>query len=945
MLKKTFLSLAVASAVTLAGCGNNEGGNANAGARNDIEGPLVDQINEIANATQAIFNPILSQFPLPNDILFATETAGDGTFGASASLSAIDYMDGASTVAPIDIKFTGSLDTSSVKGDTFVSGPSPNPNQNVFLLKLTYPSGDGLLQVDGEVPTFALGVAYQSGDTATVTKLTNTRTEVISVDGGTNNVLRISPLEPLDPASKYLVVVTEEVKDSDGDPVSDSVSFNELKGTGELASPSLAAVRTAVKGWLTLAQGWFNAFTNSTRTESLTSNDVAIAYTFTTAGTTAVLSSIADPELFFTSSVESTARKAAITKLNTDALSLDAANISDIVGTSDFDNDDKCLNVALLSTVTNSASSSYVSFLDPTSVDYDNSITKFSQISSSQSTAIYKLQATAAEIGNQIANEDITSISGTPLTCGDGLTNLQEATATATALTGLGADFPTPSAQDVAFYTNIPSSAVSDSLPNTSNLFLGQIKLPYYLSVPTDTSSSNLSVAWKASETIGNAIDTAKGNPAGTTPPSDKITYRYPFPAKQADVTVPIFVQTPDSGVCSANCPVVIYQHGIFGNRTHSLLLGNQLAGQGFVTVAIDLPLHGIAPLTKTGIIDPSLGLSVDVDSSNNFEDPLFKANPTFADLTERHFGWANPSGTTPARMKYSTTATSASGASGENFINLTDLHISRDNIRQAVLDLLNLNASLSNVSTALQGSTGPSLDTGSVYFVGHSLGGIVGTVFAAVNNYSVAGNANLNTLKGTALVTTGGGIPRLLENSQSIGTSILTGLASKGLTQGSSGLETFLSIAQGSLDSADPLNFASMLAGTNNVYLNEIYGDGSNRSTQDSTIPPAADELYDTDYTAPLGDANPAPLAGTEPLIKGIAPTAVNADGAVTDDIVVRFTAGTHTTVIQPTNATENAVFADMAQNIISFFGSNGTLIQFNNGTFVKTDTPPGNP
>jgi len=167
-------------------------------------------------------------------------------------------------------------------------------------------------------------------------------------------------------------------------------------------------------------------------------------------------------------------------------------------------------------------------------------------------------------------------------------------------------------------------------------------------------------------------------------------------------------------------------------------------------------------------------------------------------------------------------------------------------------------------------------------------------------------------------------------------------------LTQGTSNLELFLNVAQASLDSAEPHNFASSLVDSGSkVYLNEIYGDGSDRSTQDQTIPVAADVAYAGTYTRPLGSALPAPLAGTEPLIMQLGADTISADGALSENSnVVRFTAGTHTTIIKPETATQEAVFADMATNIISFFAADGGAIQFNNSAFVKTEAPtPENP
>ncbi len=79
------------------------------------------------------------------------------------------------------------------------------------------------------------------------------------------------------------------------------------------------------------------------------------------------------------------------------------------------------------------------------------------------------------------------------------------------------------------------------------------------------------------------------------------------------------------------------------------------------------------------------------------------------------------------------------------------------------------------------------------------------------------------------------------------------------------------------------------------------------------------------------------APLAGKEPLIMQLEAATITGNAAAeTGANVVRFTAGTHTTIIRPTDATGEAVFADMATNIISFFADNGGSIGFKNGALV---------
>jgi pimeloyl-ACP methyl ester carboxylesterase len=380
----------------------------------------------------------------------------------------------------------------------------------------------------------------------------------------------------------------------------------------------------------------------------------------------------------------------------------------------------------------------------------------------------------------------------------------------------------------------------------------------------------------------------------------------------------------------------------------------------------MDLPLHGISPKLPgaTPVAEPFLGFSVD----KAFVGGEFIDNPLFPTANERHFGWGQNAVGQPTRMVYSTDVSEALGSSAQNFLNLGNLPVARDNNRQGVVDLLNLNASLVNLNDidldTVNGADDVRIDfdidpntgsqvynatTGSkVYYVGHSLGGILGTPFVAIANDAAQdatlGNSNIVPIQAAAMVTPGAGIAKLLENSPGIGATVLAGLAQSGLTQGTSNLELYLNVAQALLDSSDPNNFVDSLktSGTK-LYINEIYGDGSDTSTQDQTIPVAADTAYAGQYTAPLGQALPAPLAGTEPLIALLESDTISASGPLAANAnAVRFNAGTHTTIISADN---ELVFGEMATNIISFFSTGGTALSFINGTTVLQSDPTVNP
>lgn len=994
MFKKTLISLAVASSLGLTGCFDSASSGKNANPDYQISNPELD------GKVYPRFNPVISSelieagkaLPIPSDLQFQSSNIlttptvkSDGTFSDPTSANpspaevALGYLDGMSTVAPIDLPFNGSIKESSIESQQFIAPGTPNPNQNVFLLELSYPGGDPLQSVsmfvhkdanvvDGigsdELTPFESDARINPSTGLPQTKSVEVplpalasganpvefRHEVLSLDGAENNYLRITPLEPLKPGTRYLVVVTDGIRDENDQPITKDPLFKSVANPdGVLGSEgALAPVRDAALGWQSLAEAYFGAATNQVRTaqnlEPIDRDNIALTFTATTGGTSAVLEAYANPASFFERQLRITAKQEGIKKLVTNQYTLSAVEVAQGFPSGNVAVDNRCLNSALIGTLTDSTKPSYLPVLDPGSDAYDADVKAFSQLPSNADKA--KAQATIAQL-SELAEDGGLPISPS-LTCGDTITFAQTALETVGKFpSGL---LPQPSSRPTAFYTagGNTKNAQAFGFPNPAELHLGQIKLPYYLSTPeAETAAVDLGTPWLANRNVGAAIDQVQGNDAGTTPPTDKVTYRYPFPGGTAieEVTAPVLVQTPVAGASGGDAnkanslPVVIYQHGIFGERGHSLNLGNQLANAGYATVAIDMPLHGSAPFTATGDVNPLLPLSVDYDASTESKVPPFKAFPTFKDLQERHFGYTTNAKQEVVEIQY---GDNASGSSGSNFINLQALQTTRDALRQAVVDLLNLNASIASID--LDGDTIPDLDPTKVYFVGHSLGGIVGTSFVTINNQAVDdGVTALNEINAAAFVTPGSGIARLLENSSSIGGTILAGLAKKGAPQGSSNLELFLSTAQASVDSVDPANFAQGLIDTATpVYINEIYGDGIDKATQDQTIPVAADRAYAGNYTAPLGEANPAPLSGTEPMLSLLKAYTVSGDeSGLTGVNAVRFTAGTHTSIIAPGSETEKAVFGDMAQNIISFFTTGGSAIQFNNANFVKAGDP----
>jgi hypothetical protein len=262
--------------------------------------------------------------------------------------------------------------------------------------------------------------------------------------------------------------------------------------------------------------------------------------------------------------------------------------------------------------------------------------------------------------------------------------------------------------------------------------------------------------------------------------------------------------------------------------------------------------------------------------------------------------------------------------------INLGNLSVARDNLRQGVSDLLMLHSVLGTLD--LDGDLSPDLDTSDVNFIGHSLGGIVGLGFLST--------AQIPTMTGpqpaiipSSLGMPGGGISKLLNASQTFGPTLQAGLAGKGVFAGTEDFESFLWASQTMLDTVDPINHigAATAKGTP-IHLIEVVG-GGNSGLPDAVVPNSVSD---------------APLSGTEPLITigGLAnwtrEVIEDANETLGDGInplqgAVRFIEGTHASLVFPGVADEFAAFTEMTQEMSTFGANGGTSITFGNTAVIQ--------
>lgn len=482
------------------------------------------------------------------------------------------------------------------------------------------------------------------------------------------------------------------------------------------------------------------------------------------------------------------------------------------------------------------------------------------------------------------------------------------------------------------FPTGRDTSQVGLPLPPVADVFVGQFSLPYYLFAPSaEAPTAPLSGFWRADATKPNVAGRFLGQvpcgafasgaplPAGTAKPSTSTTICYPLPLKQSDQTVPVIVTIPKGTMPAAGWPVVIFQHGITGNRSQMLPLAPALAQAGFAVISIDLPLHGIR------VADGSAAaLRVPGTTERTFD----------VDYVNNSSGAPGPDGTVDG--------------SGTHFINLASLLTSRDNLRQGVSDLLVLGKSLiprdgSGAGTVfVNPGTGAPLpirfDATQVRYVGHSLGAIVASTFLGVNTATGA----------AVLAMPGGGIAKLLDASAAFGPRIAAGLnAAAGVAEGTDSYESFLRFAQTAVDSGDPLNFAAATVANHPIYMIEVVGDAvvPNCAIKGDPLCPATDTLTLSGFlsgTTPLARVmgltfRPGPTEAEALTVPVTTPNVLV--GPAARNNVVRFAQGDHGSILSPAASVDATT--EMQRETASFLRSNGLCLPIGGACPAPTPAP----
>lgn len=304
---------------------------------------------------------------------------------------------------------------------------------------------------------------------------------------------------------------------------------------------------------------------------------------------------------------------------------------------------------------------------------------------------------------------------------------------------------------------------------------------------------------------------------------------------------IPFTVVIPKGYPPAGGWPVVIQQHGLGGQRDTVVGFGEADAARGFASIGIDAAAHGYR------YFDCKPGASCSQDTANNFGGSAVPDG--FADGTALGFS-----------VSFLTVQLGFFQAF-HNFIGI------RDNFRQTYVDLMSLVRLLHGHS--IDGGLGTTLNDDEIFYMGHSLGGLMGSGFAPLEP----------DLKAILLNATGGGLTNELFLNSSIGAGAqaqVNGILGLDPANVPDAFNFSSNFTQSIIDPADGINLASLLlspadGAPRNVIQVEDFGDQVVPNTANEALAIATGlQLFDPFVQNLHQSALSLPVAATPGTIHG---------------------------------------------------------------------------
>ncbi|MDT0581681.1 MULTISPECIES: VolA/Pla-1 family phospholipase [Alteromonadaceae] len=863
-MNKLLISASVLAALGLSGCGG---------------GDSLSDIKEDAPAqtpfSRVVFDPAAGNLNIPNDLLMLP--GDDGFFDYTLNIpvadpsdfsdpqNALNVLDGWSTTQPFVIDVVTPPNTSLDESTL---------SQGIHLYEATL----GLNQNDPDCAAIPIPSAgCKVGD-----KLVFGQDYIVRpVD---NNTVTVIPLRPLKPAQGYLLVMTDDLKDSSGKGVQGSTTWDLVKqdiNTRPLATESQLSLQTLI-----------NLHLDSLRAASVNTDNVTYVSAFTTQSVSNVLDTV--KQLM----VSEFAQRAAA--------------------------GDPTAGQALPAIVARDVAT------QPNTMEFLGLVSQ-ALVDGAVQVGISQLPPEAAPIIPAINASDFSSFT----TC-SGLLN------------GAGGGFGSPVPQVNDFAAQVATGVLTQVGPFcAADRFEGNISLPYYSGVPSATNPlAPVNTFWTAACDSGivlanaaSVLPTAEPGPNaalcaavgladvrvnGELLDRDRnLTKFSPVPqatgGNEGNETLDVQITVPNPMVAGAlgitlekpeaGWPVVMLAHGITSQKEDMLAITGALSLAGFATFAIDQPIHGSRGFDLNGDgVDDLNATTVSATHYLNLGSlPTGRDNlrQSVSDLLGLRLGLnAVVDATATQSVDIDTSNVSVFGVSlgaitGGNFASVANTGFEGP---LAAFDGL----------FAVQAASLESPGGGTANFLLESaaFGPLVKGLL--LSQGSPEFQAFLIDRYGSVAVS---------EADLTEGVGIFLGAISpEQLATANALFAQFAFAAQTVIDSSDPINYFETLAANTPVHMMTVIGDGGETNLPDQVIP----------VTTAL------PLAGQQALvdIMGLPQVSTTTAGTSPQSGVVFFNQGAHASSLSP--ASSPAVTTEMQRQVASYVASGATAIVVTNEDVV---------
>ena len=868
-MNKILLSTSIAAVLGLVGCGGGD--------------TVYEQNADTPKAkpyVRVVFDPATSNLNIPNDLLmipsgklfdFTLNTEGSATFDPANPQHALSMLDGWSTSHPFQVKVTLAA---GVDIDATTVGPGSirlfEATQALEGTSATCQAVAAKLQAPG-VPC-ELGQELQYG------------VDFVAAYTAGSGAIAVVPLKPMKAAQGHMLVLTSELKDTDGKAVLGSSSW-------ELARQDINTLPLSSPEQLQL-QGLVNFLVNVLKPVGLEPVDVSYAAYFSTQSTTTVLATIKQLQI----GPFAKALQGALAN----GMSLPAAQ--------------QFAAQYLPAIVTHAPLKGATAFeyLAPAimpaeqlaqlkAVGLDTCAGIISTLADTSSPLYATAQQTFATAGPLCAAKRVEGSVNLPyyLNPTNPLGDWWRAACTNGAmLKALGAQTVGALVQGGAVG---PNNALCQAATG------GQL---------FDLDLSSLGIADPRNVTKVSPIPVARGrnvdnantlyNEAGT----ETVKVQFTVP----DESVIAMLSAASGGTVSAitkpenGWPVVVFHHGITGSKENVLAMSTALSLAGFASVAIDHPLHGDREFTLEN------GQRVGA-STNSLID--------FANLKSLLTGRDNFRQSIVDVMALRLALNAIVDTTGAVDVDNSKVHF----IGQSLGSIFGTGA-VGIANTSLPESMA---SLNSMYHFNSAVlnvpaGGFV-TFGLASPDFGPLAKGSLLAASSEAFVQflTQYATANQLPLEAAIRPAFQAFEASLGAADLAAINATFAAFdfaAQTIIDSSDPISFGALLASNTPVLAQLIQGGGTNDDGSTGL----------TDQVNPLNVAN-NPLAGGNPLVNvimGLPSVSSTSQGSG----VVRFNAGEHQSLLRPSPSL--AVTTEMQKQAVAFFSTDGQTIVISDPTVV---------